>query len=88
MRPGQLALAAVMLLGVTGRGEAFPVCEPAGGGNEHRCRVGDQDLSRVVLFNGGGRATADAPAELRELEQQARSTRLGIWRGRDEDDDD
>jgi penicillin-binding protein 1A len=29
------------------------VCEPIGGGNEHRCRVDDQDLSRVVLFNGG-----------------------------------
>jgi 1A family penicillin-binding protein len=69
-------------------GQREVVCEPVGGGNEHRCRVDDQDLSRVVLFNGGGRATADAPAELREFEQQARSTRLGIWRGRDEDDDD
>ena len=61
------------------------VCEPAG--NDYRCRVDDQDLSRVVLFNGGGRASANAPAELRALEQQARSARLGIWSGRDEDDD-
>src|SRR5262249_11864851 len=40
--------------------------------------VDDQDLSRVVLFNGGGRATANATPELRALEQQARSTRVGI----------
>jgi penicillin-binding protein 1A len=63
------------------------ICEPAGSGNDYRCRADDQDLSRVVLFNGGGRASANAPADLRALEQQARSTRLGIWRGRDEDDD-
>jgi penicillin-binding protein 1A len=43
------------------------VCEPAGSGNEYRCRVDDQDLSRVVLFNGGGRATANATPELRAL---------------------
>jgi penicillin-binding protein 1A len=63
------------------------VCEPAGGGNDYRCRVDDQDLSRVVLFNGAGRASANASAELRALEQQARSSRIGIWGGRDEEDD-
>ena len=63
------------------------VCEPAGAASEYRCRVDGRDLSRVVLFNGGGRATASAPPELRALEQQARSTRVGIWSGRDEDDD-
>jgi penicillin-binding protein 1A len=63
------------------------VCEPAGGDNEYRCRVDDQDLSRVVLFNGGGRATASAPPELRALDQQARSSRVGIW-GKGEDEDD
>jgi 1A family penicillin-binding protein len=62
-------------------------CEPAGSGNEYRCRVDDQDLSRVVLFNGGGRASANATPELRALDQQARSTRVGIWRGGDGDDD-
>ena len=62
-------------------------CEPAGSGNEYRCRVDDQDLSRVVLFNGGGRASANATPELRALDQQARSTRVGIWRGGDRDDD-
>jgi endonuclease YncB( thermonuclease family) len=63
------------------------VCEPAGSGNEYRCSVDDQDLSRVVLFNGGGRANANATPELRALDQQARSTRLGIWRAGDGDDD-
>ena len=63
-------------------------CEPAGSGNEYRCRVDDQDLSRVVLFNGGGRASANATPELRALDQQARPTRVGIWRGGDRDDDD
>ena len=62
-------------------------CEPTGSGSDYRCRVEDQDLSRVVLFNGGGRASANATAELRALEQQARSTRVGIWSGRDEGDD-
>lgn len=63
------------------------VCEPTGSGNDYRCRLDDQDLSRVVLFNGGGRASANASAELRALEQQARSSRVGIWGGRDEEDD-
>jgi penicillin-binding protein 1A len=63
------------------------VCEPAGSGNAYRCRVDDQDLSRVVLFNGGGRATANATPELRALDQQARSTRVGIWSGGSDDDD-
>jgi membrane peptidoglycan carboxypeptidase len=61
-------------------------CEPAGS-SDYRCRVDDQDLSRVVLFNGGGRATANATPELRALEQQARSTRVGIWSGRDDNED-
>jgi 1A family penicillin-binding protein len=61
-------------------------CEPTGSGNDYRCRVEDQDLSRVVLFNGGGRASANATPELRALEQQARSTRVGIWSGSDGQD--
>jgi 1A family penicillin-binding protein len=63
------------------------VCESAGGGNLYRCRVGDQDLSRVVLYNGGGRATQDASPELKAAEQQARAERAGIWAGGDDDDD-
>jgi penicillin-binding protein 1A len=61
------------------------VCEPVGNGGEHRCRVDDQDLSRVVLFNGGGRATASAPADLKATEQPARSARIGVWGERTED---
>jgi penicillin-binding protein 1A len=68
-------------------GQREVTCEPAGSGNEYRCHVDDQDLSRVVLFNGGGRVTANATPELRALEQQARSSRVGIWSGRDDDDD-
>ena len=62
-------------------------CEPIGSGNEYRCRVDDQDLSRVVLFNGGGRASSNATPELRALEQQARSSRVGVWAATDQDDD-
>jgi 1A family penicillin-binding protein len=90
---------AIRLFGVEGvRGRAMldfrrylgrreVVCEPAGSGNDYRCRVGDQDLSRVVLYNGGGRATAGAPPELKAAEQHARSQRAGIWGGGDDDDD-
>jgi 1A family penicillin-binding protein len=62
-------------------------CEPTGSNNEYRCRVDDQDLSRVVLFNGGGRASGNATPELRALEQQARSRSVGIWGGTDPDED-
>jgi endonuclease YncB( thermonuclease family) len=57
------------------------ICEPASA-QEHRCRVGDQDLSEIILFNGGGRATADAPQELRAAEERAREMRAGLWRRR------
>ena len=46
----------------------------------YRCQVEAQDLSRVVLFNGGGRATADAPPELAAAESQAKKERVGVWR--------
>lgn len=56
-------------------------CEAdAGGAQTHRCIVDGQDLSRVILFNGGARASADAPADLREAEEQAREARVGVWR--------
>lgn len=56
-------------------------CEPAIA-DFHRCRVDGWDLSAVVLFNGGGRATPDAPADLRREESKARAARRGIWAGR------
>ena len=56
-----------------GGGAGAPVtCEPKGFGNEYRCRVDNQDLSRVVLYNGGGRVSAAATAELKRMEQSAR----------------
>jgi 1A family penicillin-binding protein len=61
-------------------------CTPAGGNGEYRCRVDDIDLSRAVLFNGGGRASANAPPELKALEATARTARIGVW-GEEDDDD-
>jgi penicillin-binding protein 1A len=55
-------------------------CEPGGGPERYRCNVDGQNLSEVILSNGGARATADAPAELLAAEDEARSARLGIWR--------
>jgi penicillin-binding protein 1A len=57
------------------------ICDPAST-QAYRCRVDDQDLSELILFNGGGRATADAPAELRAAEERAREMRAGFWRRR------
>lgn len=55
-------------------------CEPAAA-DRYRCTVEDWDLSAVVLFNGGGRATPDAPQDLRREESKARAARRGIWAG-------
>jgi penicillin-binding protein 1A len=56
------------------------ICEPSAAPERYRCNVDGQDLSEVILSNGGARATADAPAELLAAEEEARSARLGIWR--------
>ena len=61
-------------------GERPVTCWPVSAGARYRCEVEGADLSRVVLYNGGGRATADAPPELRADESHARSARLGVWR--------
>ena len=45
----------------------------------YRCQVDASDLSRVVLFNGGGRAALDAPPDLKAAENQAKSQRIGVW---------
>jgi penicillin-binding protein 1A len=55
------------------------ICWPAENGGFHRCEVDGHDLSQVVLFNGGGRASADATTELRAAEQHARTGRMGLW---------
>ncbi|WFT81289.1 PBP1A family penicillin-binding protein [Methylobacterium sp. CB376] len=54
-------------------------CTPAEAG-AYRCSLDGQDLSELVLFNGGGRAGADATPDLLAAEEQARSNRIGIWR--------
>jgi penicillin-binding protein 1A len=56
------------------------VCAASGAAERYRCSVDGQDLSEVILSNGGARATPDAPAELLAAEEEARSARLGIWR--------
>jgi 1A family penicillin-binding protein len=56
------------------------VCVSAPTPERHRCNVDGQNLSEIILSNGGARATPDAPAELLAAEDEARSARLGIWR--------
>lgn len=54
-------------------------CRPEGTTDKHRCEVGGVDLSKVVLFNGGGRATAEASPDLKAAEEHARSQQIGVW---------
>jgi membrane peptidoglycan carboxypeptidase len=56
------------------------ICDPTGTPERYRCNVEGQNLSEVILSNGGARATPDASAELLAAEDEARSARLGIWR--------
>ncbi len=55
------------------------MCEPLESNDVYRCQVGGQDLSRVVLFNGGGKPTAEATPELKAAADKARESRLGVW---------
>ena len=55
-------------------------CRPLGAGDLYRCDVTGRDLSQVVLYNGGGRATADAPPELVAAENHAKTERIGVWK--------
>jgi endonuclease YncB( thermonuclease family) len=49
-------------------------------GSEARlCAVDGRDLSEVVLFNGGGRASPEATPDLVAAEDHARAERLGVW---------
>lgn len=54
-------------------------CDPAGSNDVYKCQVGGQDLSRVVLFNGGGRPTDDATPELKAAAEKAREAKIGVW---------
>lgn len=55
-------------------------CMPAPGSSAHICTVEGRDLSEVVLFNGGGRASSEATPELVAAEDHARTERLGVWK--------
>lgn len=55
-------------------------CQPAPGSSAYLCTVEGRDLSEVVLFNGGGRASAEATPDLVAAEDHARSERLGVWK--------
>jgi 1A family penicillin-binding protein len=56
-------------------------CEPDGSASPPlwRCIVDGQDLARLILFNGGARATDAASDDLRDAEEQAREAGLGVW---------
>ena len=55
-------------------------CQPAPGSATMNCLVDGRDISEVVLFNGGGRASPEASPELVAAEDHARSERLGVWK--------
>ncbi|HEX8664575.1 MAG TPA: hypothetical protein VF744_11150 [Beijerinckiaceae bacterium] len=55
-------------------------CAPANPPDVFRCKVEGRDLSEVVLYNGGGVATADAPPELAAAASRAKAERVGVWR--------
>ncbi|WP_238179270.1 nuclease [Methylobacterium oxalidis] len=55
-------------------------CQPVSGSQNVLCQVDGRDLSEVVLFNGGGRASPEATPDLVAAEDHARSERLGVWK--------
>ena len=55
-------------------------CLPATGSSAFLCSVNGRDLSEVVLFNGGGRASSEATPDLIAAEDRARSERIGVWK--------
>jgi endonuclease YncB( thermonuclease family) len=57
-------------------------CEPVPDTDKHRCRIEGRDLSEVVLYNGGGRATSDASPALKAAEEAARQSGFGVWQKR------
>jgi endonuclease YncB( thermonuclease family) len=58
------------------------VCETVPSSSAYRCRIGDLDLSELVLRNGGGQASTDATPDLRAVEARAQAARIGMWRHR------
>ena len=85
---------AVRIAHIEGRGEAHArgiagfiasrggsvSCESVPAATAMRCTTTDGiDLAEAALFNGGARATADAPQNYRTVEAAAREARRGIW---------
>ncbi|KQP55178.1 hypothetical protein [Methylobacterium sp. Leaf108] len=60
-------------------GKRSVTCRPVAGSEAHLCAVDGRDLSEVVLFNGGGRASPEATPDLVAAEDRARTERLGVW---------
>lgn len=54
-------------------------CQPSPAKTAWICTIDGHDLSEVVLYNGGGRATPEATPDLVEAERHAKAGRLGIW---------
>ncbi len=54
-------------------------CQPSPAKTAWICTVDGHDLSEVVLYNGGGRATPEATPDLVEAERHARTGKLGVW---------
>jgi endonuclease YncB( thermonuclease family) len=53
-------------------------CTPTG--QAYTCTTpGDLDVGRIVVFNGAGRAAADASQDYLDAEAQARSRGVGVW---------
>ena len=54
------------------------ICVAVGTGG-YLCEVDGFDVAEVIVFNGGARVTADAPAHLLAAEASARANHRGIW---------
>ena len=54
-------------------------CDPAG--EKYRCFTDrGTDVGGVVIFNGAGKADADAPPEYQNAQAEARAKHKGLWR--------
>lgn len=49
------------------------------GEDTFKCLLDAVDLSELVLLNGAGKSSSDAPENLRTAEQQARDKGVGMW---------
>jgi penicillin-binding protein 1A len=56
------------------------ICEPAGAPERYRCNVDGQNLSEVILSNGGARASPDRASSSAASNSAGASGRVGIWR--------